>query len=37
MADKAREYLMKLPDRLQRVADRIQVPEKQYKFKWIAI
>jgi len=36
-AEKARDYLMKLPDRLQRIADRIQIPQKQYQFKWIAI
>lgn len=33
--EKARDYLMKLPDRLTRLADRIKVPEIQYKFKWI--
>ncbi|SFS81778.1 acyl-ACP desaturase [Sphingobacterium wenxiniae] len=33
--EKARDYLMKLPDRLTRLADRIKVPEKEYKFKWI--
>jgi acyl-[acyl-carrier-protein] desaturase len=36
-AEKAREYLMKLPDRLQRISDRTQIPKKQYQFKWIAI
>jgi acyl-[acyl-carrier-protein] desaturase len=33
--EKARDYLMKLPDRLTRLADRIKIPELQYKFKWI--
>lgn len=33
--EKARDYLMKLPDRLLRLADRIKVPEIEYKFKWI--
>src|SRR5690606_11155041 len=33
--EKARDYLMKLPDRLLRLADRIKVPELEYKFKWI--
>ncbi len=36
-AERARDYLMKLPDRLQRIAERIKIPEKQYQFKWIAI
>lgn len=35
-AEKAREYLMALPKRLQRVAERIRIPEKQFEFKWIA-
>lgn len=35
-AEKARDYLMVLPDRLQRFSDRIKIPEQQYKFKWIA-
>lgn len=33
--EKARDYLMRLPDRLIRLADRIKVPELEYKFKWI--
>lgn len=33
--EKARDYLMKLPDRLTRLAERIKIPELQYKFKWI--
>lgn len=36
-AEKARDYLMKLPERLQRVTDRINVPEAQFRFKWIAV
>ncbi len=35
-AEKAREYLMALPKRLQRVSERIRIPEKQFQFKWIA-
>lgn len=35
-ADKAREYLMNLPGRLQRISERIKIPEKQFKFKWIS-
>jgi acyl-[acyl-carrier-protein] desaturase len=35
-AEKARDYLMALPDRLQRLSERIKVPQKQYEFKWIA-
>lgn len=34
-AEKARDFLMNLPDRLLRVADRISVPEKEYEFKWL--
>ena len=34
-AEKAQEYLLKLPDRLTRIADRMKVPEQQYKFSWI--
>lgn len=33
--EKARDYLMRLPDRLFRLADRLKIPEKEYKFKWI--
>ncbi len=36
-AEKARDYLMALPQRLQRISERIKIPEKQYEFKWIAI
>ncbi len=35
-AEKAREYLLKLPMRLTRIADRITVPEFDKGFKWIA-
>ncbi|SNC64474.1 acyl-[acyl-carrier-protein] desaturase [Hymenobacter gelipurpurascens] len=34
-AEKAREYVMALPGRLRRVADRMAVPKLEYKFKWI--
>lgn len=33
--EKARDYLVKLPSRLQRVTDRMAEPEKEYEFKWI--
>jgi len=33
--EKARDYLMTLPDRLQRIADRIKIPETEHKFNWI--
>jgi len=33
--EKARDYLMKLPDRLARLAERIKIPQMEYKFKWI--
>lgn len=34
-AEKARDYLVKLPDRLQRISERIQHPQDQYRFKWV--
>ena len=34
-AEKARDYLMKLPDRLRRLADRISIPENSFQFKWV--
>lgn len=35
-AEKARDYLVALPNRLQRISERIKVPQKQVEFKWIA-
>jgi len=34
-AEKARDYLMNLPCRMLRLADRIKVPENSYQFKWV--
>lgn len=34
-AERAREYLLKLPDRLQRITDRITTPQTSYNFKWV--
>jgi acyl-[acyl-carrier-protein] desaturase len=34
-AEKARDYLMKLPERLERIADRMKIPDDQYRFKWV--
>ncbi len=34
-AEKARDYLLALPSRLRRVADRTKVPELAYEFSWI--
>ncbi len=34
-ADKACEYLLKLPDRLRRLADRMRIPENSFQFKWV--
>ena len=34
-AEKARDYIMALPARLHRIAERIQIPEAQYQFKWV--
>lgn len=33
--EKARDYIMALPDRLLRVADRMKNPMLEYKFTWI--
>ncbi|RPD94590.1 acyl-ACP desaturase [Aureibaculum marinum] len=34
-AEKARDYLMKLPARMYRLAERIKIPENSYQFKWV--
>ena len=34
-AEKARDYLMKLPDRMTRIVDRIKVPQDQHQFAWV--
>ena len=34
-AEKARDYLMQLPSRLTRLAERMKVPENSYEFKWV--
>jgi acyl-[acyl-carrier-protein] desaturase len=34
-AEKARDYLMALPDRLKRIAERTKIPQIEYPFKWI--
>ncbi len=34
-AEKARAYLMKLPERMERIAERIVVPDTQHNFKWM--
>jgi acyl-[acyl-carrier-protein] desaturase len=34
-AERARDYLMKLPERLQRISERMKFPEQQYEFKWV--
>lgn len=34
-AQKAQEFLMKLPQRLQRVTDRLATPDHEYRFKWV--
>ncbi|MFN3019957.1 acyl-ACP desaturase [Chryseobacterium sp. TY3] len=34
-AEKARDYLMKLPARLQRITDRLSTPDREYNFKWV--
>jgi len=34
-AEKARDYLMALPDRMSRIANRIAIPQDQHQFKWV--
>ena len=34
-AEKARNYLMKLPERMERIAERIVVPDTDHQFKWM--
>ena len=34
-AEKARDYLLKLPARLERIAERMKFPKDQYHFKWV--
>ncbi|WP_347157983.1 acyl-ACP desaturase [Pontibacter chitinilyticus] len=34
--ERARDYVMALPNRLKRVAERMKVPSLEYKFRWIA-
>lgn len=34
-AEKARDYLMRLPDRMYRITERIVVPDTDFKFKWM--
>ena len=34
-AEKARDYLLKLPDRMFRVTERIVIPDTKFKFKWL--
>ncbi len=34
-AEKARDYLMKLPARMERIAQRMKIPAESHKFKWV--
>jgi len=34
-AEKARDYLMRLPARLMRLTERITIPENSFQFKWV--
>ena len=33
--EKARDYIMKLPQRLMRIAERMRIPDTDFKFNWI--
>ncbi|MEC4048103.1 acyl-ACP desaturase [Flavobacterium sp. SUN046] len=34
-AEKARDYLMKLPARMAKISERLVLPEENYQFKWV--
>jgi len=34
-AEKARDYLMKLPDRMTKLADRMKISDESHVFKWV--
>jgi acyl-[acyl-carrier-protein] desaturase len=34
-AEKARDFLMKLPARMARISERLVIPEQSYTFKWV--
>ncbi len=34
-AEKARDYLVTLPARMIRLAERINIPENSFQFKWV--
>jgi acyl-[acyl-carrier-protein] desaturase len=34
-AEKARDYLMKLPERMTRISERLIVPDESQLFKWV--
>ena len=34
-AEKARDYLMKLPERMYKITDRIVIPDTKHQFKWM--
>ena len=34
-AERARDYVMKLPDRMTRVAERMTIPQDERQFKWV--
>lgn len=34
-AEKARDYLLKLPDRMYRITERIVIPKTKFQFKWL--
>ena len=36
-AEKARDFVMRLPQRLERISERIVVPQAQQPFKWVSV
>ena len=34
-AEKARDFVMKLPDRMTRISDRLVLPDETAKFSWV--
>jgi acyl-[acyl-carrier-protein] desaturase len=33
--EKARDYLMRLPERLTKISERMKLPDTEFKFNWI--
>jgi len=36
-SERARDYIMNLPDRLAKISERIKIPQDPYAFKWVTV